>query len=171
MRISALWPPAALVMPGTTEAQELGNGAVVFQEEGRASFYGKGFDGKPTASGETFDQDAMTAAHPKLPLGTEVTVTAPSTGKQVEVEINDRGPYVGGRAIDLSQGAATRLGSAQEGVAEVKIEATKQQAEQAIDKAADVPKVERQLEDARDTATTAGTPLQQPLPPLASPAP
>jgi rare lipoprotein A len=51
--------------------------AVVFQEEGQASYYGPGFDGRPTASGERFDQDAMTAAHPKLPLGTEVTGTRP----------------------------------------------------------------------------------------------
>ena len=142
---------------------------MVFQEEGQASYYGPGFDGRPTASGERFDQDAMTAAHPKLPLGAEVTVTDPSTGRQVEVEVNDRGPYAAGRDIDLSQGAAEKLGITQEGVAGVKIEATKQQVEEAIDRPKDVPKVERQLEEARRASAEEGTPQPQPLPPLAPP--
>ena len=73
--------------------------------------------GKKTASGERFDQDELTAAHPELPLGSEVTVTNPDTGKEVEVEVNDRGPYAKGRDIDLSKAAAEELGITEEGVA------------------------------------------------------
>ena len=140
--------------------------AVVFQEKGRASYYGKGFHGRPTASGEPFDQDAMTAAHPTLPLGAEVTVTDPATAKQVEVEVNDRGPYVDGRSIDLSQGAARKLGITHEGVADVEVEATERQVEQAIDRPKEVLKVERRLEDARRAAAAEGTPQPKPLPEL-----
>ena len=107
----------------------------------------------------------MTAAHPKLPLGAEVTVTDTATGRQVEVEVNDRGPYAGGRDIDLSQGAAKKLGITQEGVAKVTIEATKQQVEEAIERPKDVPKVERQLEEARRASAAEGTPQPKPLPP------
>jgi rare lipoprotein A len=140
--------------------------ALVFREKGQASYYGKGFHGRPTASGEPFDQDAMTAAHPTLPLGAEVTVTDPATAKQVEVEVNDRGPYVDGRSIDLSQGAAGKLGITHEGVAEVEVEATERQVEQAIDRPKEVPKVERQLGDARRAAAAEGTPQPEPLPEL-----
>ena len=143
--------------------------AVVFKEEGQASYYGGQFHGRATASGKPFDQNAMTAAHPKLPLGAEVTVTDPATGRQVEVEVNDRGPYAGGRDIDLSQGAAKKLGITQEGVAKVTIEATKQQVEEAIERPKDVPKVERQLEEARRASAAEGTPQPKPLPPLAPP--
>jgi rare lipoprotein A len=143
--------------------------AVVFKEEGQASYYGGSFHGKATASGERFDRNAMTAAHPKLPLGAEVTVTDQATGRQVEVEVNDRGPYAKGRDIDLSQGAAKKLGITREGVAKVTIEATKQQVQQAIEQPKDVPKVERQLEDARRASAAEGTPQPKPLPPLAPP--
>src|SRR5688572_20607933 len=99
MRTTALGSLAAIAILATA-GPVLAQGsddAVVFREEGQASYYGPGFDGRPTASGERFDQDAMTAAHPKLPLGAEVMVTDPATGRQVEVEVNDRGPYAGGR--------------------------------------------------------------------------
>ena len=137
----------------------------MFKEEGQASYYGGQFHGRATASGKPFDQNAMTAAHPKLPLGTEVTVTDTATGRQVEVEVNDRGPYAGGRDIDLSQGAAKQLGITQEGVAKVTIEATKGQVEGAIERPKDVPKVERQLEEARRASAAEGTPQPKPLPP------
>jgi rare lipoprotein A len=156
---------AALAFVGSAFGQN-SNEAVVFQEEGKASYYGGDFHGKPTASGEPFDQDAMTAAHPKLPLGTEVTVTNPATGKQVDVEINDRGPYVDGRDIDLSQGVAKQLGITQQGVADVTIEATKEQVEEAIDSSKEVHNVEKQLEDARRSSAAEGTPQHQPLPEL-----
>ena len=108
-----LAPLAALAMfylAGSALGQAADD-AVLFKEDGKASYYGGQFHGRPTASGEPFDQNAMTAAHPKLPLGSEVTVTDPATGKQVEVEVNDRGPYVDGRAIDLSQAMSTGVRS------------------------------------------------------------
>ena len=99
------------------------SGEPVVEQVGEASFYGPGFHGKKTASGEKFDQNDLTAAHPTLPLGTNATVTNLDTGDSVEVKINDRGPYVKGRDIDLSEGAAKELGMTKDGVAPVKIEA------------------------------------------------
>ncbi len=100
-----------------------GKGEPVIEQEGEASWYGKGFHGKKTASGEKFNQNDHTAAHPTLPLGTEAKVTNLETGKSVEVEINDRGPYVKGRDIDLSKEAAGKIGIRKDGAAPVKIEA------------------------------------------------
>jgi rare lipoprotein A (peptidoglycan hydrolase) len=96
--------------------QEAGAGTT-----GVASFYGRGFHGRPTASGMRFDSSAMTAAHRSLPFGTRVRVTHLGNGRSVEVRINDRGPYVGGRIIDLSQGAAGVIGMHGQGVARVKV--------------------------------------------------
>lgn len=87
-----------------------------------ASYYGKGFAGKPTANGETFNPGDMTAAHRTLPFGTVVRVTDAVTGKSVEVRINDRGPFHGNREIDLSEGAARKLGMIGAGTAKVVIE-------------------------------------------------
>lgn len=78
-------------------------------EEGMASWYGPGFHGKRTASGERFDRYALTAAHPSLPFGTLVCVFSPKNHKSVVVRINDRGPFSKKRIIDLSQGAAQAL--------------------------------------------------------------
>lgn len=86
---------------------------------GGASWYGPGFNGKKTASGERFNQNAMTAAHRTLPLGSVVEVTDQRTGKSIKVTINDRGPFSGGRIIDLSKGAATRLGFIARGTTKV----------------------------------------------------
>ena len=141
----------------------------VFREKGEASHYGDEFEGKPTASGEPFDQDKLTAAHPELPLGSEVTVTNPETGKSVEVEVNDRGPFVEGRDIDLSKAAAEKLGIVEEGVAPVEIEATKSQVEEAIDAPKEEPKVEQQLEAAREEAAKEGTPQPKVVPDLGPP--
>ena len=99
------------------------NGKPVVEQVGEASFYGPGFHGKKTAIGDKFDQNDKTAAHPTLPLGTKATVTNLDNGNSVEVQINDRGPYVKGRDIDLSKGAAKELGMTKDGVAPVKIEA------------------------------------------------
>jgi rare lipoprotein A (peptidoglycan hydrolase) len=88
-----------------------------------ASWYGPGFHGQATASGETFNQHALTAAHRTLPLGTEATVTNLETGQSVTVTINDRGPYVPGRHLDLSQAAAKQIGLLKKGVAKVQLEA------------------------------------------------
>ena len=88
-----------------------------------ASFYGlnDGFDGKKAANGEIFDKDALTAAHKSLPFGTILKVTYPKTGKTVNVRINDRGPYIDGRDIDLSYGAAVQLGLVKHGVGKVRV--------------------------------------------------
>jgi rare lipoprotein A len=98
-----------------------------FRQIGLASWYGPGFHGKRTASGERFDQNDLTAAHRKLPLGAEVRVTNLENGRSIVVAINDRGPYVGGRVIDLSKAAARRLGIVEDGLAKVRIEATPRQ--------------------------------------------
>jgi rare lipoprotein A (peptidoglycan hydrolase) len=100
-----------------------GTGEPVIEQTGEASWYGKGFHGKKTANGEKFDQNDHTAAHPTLPLGTEAKVTNLETGKSVEVEINDRGPYTKGRDIDLSKEAAGEIDIHKDGAAPVKIEA------------------------------------------------
>jgi rare lipoprotein A len=86
---------------------------------GTASWYGPGFHGRTTASGETYNQNAMTAAHPTMQFGTKVRVVNQKTGKSVMVRINDRGPYHGGRIIDLSKGAAAKLGMINSGTAKV----------------------------------------------------
>ena len=98
-------------------------GQPIVEQVGEASFYGPGFHGKKTATGEKFNQNDKTAAHPTLPLGTKATVTNLDNGNSVDVKINDRGPYVKGRDIDLSKGAAKELGMTKGGVAPVKIEA------------------------------------------------
>lgn len=95
-----------------------------YVESGQASWYGPGFDGEQTASGAAFDQTDLTAAHPDLPFGTTVTVINLENGKQVNVEINDRGPYADDRIIDLSRAAARKLGILSDGTAEVRLEAT-----------------------------------------------
>ena len=82
---------------------------------GVASWYGPGFHGRLTANGERFNQNELTAAHKTLPFGTRVLVESPRTGKQVVVRINDRGPFIKGRVIDLSKAAAQELGLIQRG--------------------------------------------------------
>jgi rare lipoprotein A len=94
-----------------------------FEQEGIASSYGREFHGRTTSNGEPFDMNAMTAAHKTLPMGVYVRVQHKRSGKEVVVRINDRGPFVGDRIIDLSESAAERLGMLQEGVAPVKVTA------------------------------------------------
>ncbi len=91
-------------------------------ETGVASWYGPGFDGRPTSSREVYDMQAMTAAHPWLPFDTRVRVTNLDNGLAAEVRINDRGPFVGGRVIDLSFAAASRLGMIGPGTARVRLD-------------------------------------------------
>ena len=98
-------------------------GQPVVEQVGEASWYGKDFQGKKTSSGEIFNQHDLTAAHPTLPMGTKAKVTNLETGKSVQVEINDRGPYSKGRDIDLSKEAAKEIGMKKDGAAPVKIEA------------------------------------------------
>ncbi|MBL8251957.1 MAG: septal ring lytic transglycosylase RlpA family protein [Candidatus Competibacter sp.] len=102
----------AAALPNAAEASQIGT----------ASWYGPGFHGRPTASGERFNQNQMTAAHRRLPLGTRVKVTNLQNGRNIEVRINDRGPYRGGRIIDLSKAAAKRLAMHSSGVARVRVE-------------------------------------------------
>ncbi len=90
-------------------------------QTGSASWYGPGFHGRKTANGERFNQDAMTAAHRKLPLGTRIKVENLGNGKTVNLRINDRGPYAGGRILDVSKGAAGKLGMLKSGTAQVRI--------------------------------------------------
>ena len=92
-----------------------------YAQAGVASWYGEEFRGKKTANGEIYDPDKLTAAHRSLPFGTLVKVTDLSNNRQVIVRINDRGPYKRGRIIDLSLGAARRLGMVKKGLARVKI--------------------------------------------------
>jgi rare lipoprotein A len=89
---------------------------------GTASWYGKQFHGRQTASGDTYDMFQFTAAHRTLPLGTLVKVTNLRNGKWVVVKVNDRGPYVGHRVMDVSYGAAQMMGFRQRGLEKVKLE-------------------------------------------------
>lgn len=95
---------------------------VGMKERGIASWYGEDFHGWLTASGEIYDMESLTGAHRTLPLGTIVKVTNVQNGKQVRVRINDRGPYVSGRILDLSYAAAHRLGMMEGGVSAVSLE-------------------------------------------------
>lgn len=113
---SALLVFAILFICFRSEAQN------VFRQKGVASYYAESFEGKETASGEKYRAAKMTAAHLMLPFGTLVKVTNVKNGKFVEVEINDRGPFVEGRIIDLSKSAAEKIGMIHEGIADVEIE-------------------------------------------------
>jgi hypothetical protein len=89
---------------------------------GVASFYGPGFAGRSTANGEKFNPAGLTAAHRSLPFGSRVRVTNVHNGRSIVVRINDRGPFVGNRVIDLSQGAAEQIGMVQRGTARVELQ-------------------------------------------------
>ncbi len=93
-----------------------------YDETGTASFYGSRHHGKRTASGEPFDQHALTAAHRSLPFGTRVQVTNLKNQRSVVVRINDRGPHTRGRLIDLSRAAAQRLDMIRSGTARVRVQ-------------------------------------------------
>ena len=126
-RSAALLPPmfaSAMLLAGTAEAapERWANTArdgKGWKESGEASWYGAWHQGRPTSSGEPFDQNAMTAAHANLPLGSRVRVTLRDTGRSVVVTINDRQPPKPHRIIDLSRGAAARLGMVDQGVGDV----------------------------------------------------
>jgi rare lipoprotein A len=111
---------AVLYAPPHTKAQ---NGeAEIFRQEGIASWYGPEFDGRPTASGEIFNSSFLTAAHPTLPYGTMLRVTNRHNNKQVMVRVNDRGPFVSARIIDVSRAAAEQLDMISTGTAPVLVE-------------------------------------------------
>ncbi|MBL1154791.1 MAG: septal ring lytic transglycosylase RlpA family protein [Ignavibacteriota bacterium] len=91
----------------------------------KASWYGPGFHGKKTANGEIYDQMSFTAAHKSLKFGTLLKITNPKNGKSVIIRINDRGPYISGRDLDLSKAAALELGLMRNGVGRMKVEEIK----------------------------------------------
>jgi len=125
---SKIWLAAAGVLlftaAGVPMAGAMDINLAAFQQTGKASWYGRAFHGKETASGVPFNQHALTAAHRSLPLGTVVQVTNIDNGKSVTVTINDRGPYIRGRIIDLSRRAAQHLGFEEDGLAKVAIVVT-----------------------------------------------
>lgn len=100
---------------------------VEFVDKGnmKASWYGPGFHGRLTANGEIYDQMSFTAAHKSLKFGTLLKITNPRNNKSVVIRINDRGPYVSGRDLDLSKAAALELGMVKRGVAKIKVEEIK----------------------------------------------
>ena len=110
--------PEPEAVPVIEENKERGS----FIAEGNASFYGGKFHGRKTASGAIFNKHAMTAAHRNLPFGTRVRVTHVRNGRSVVVTINDRGPFIKSRIIDVSRAAAEQLGMVQQGVARVRLE-------------------------------------------------
>ena len=110
-----------LALPAAAAAAE------EIRQAGEASYYSHRFQGKPTASGERFDQRKDTAASPDLPLGARATVTNEANGQSVDVTINDRGPYVDGRILDVSKDAAKRLGMTKDGTAPVTVEVKPEQ--------------------------------------------
>ena len=101
------------------------SGKAIWQESGLASFYSPEFHGRETANGERLNMKALTAAHKTLPFNSIVRVTLLETGKSTVVRINDRGPFVKGRIIDLSGGAAKKIGLNNQGIGRVKIELLK----------------------------------------------
>lgn len=113
--------PVTIPNPGETKTLSE-HDMTGFLQGGKASFYHDKFDGRKTASGAIFSNALMTAAHRTLPLGTWVRVTYPKNGNSIEVFVNDRGPYVSGRIIDLSKKAFEQLDSLRRGVIEVIIE-------------------------------------------------
>src|SRR5205809_7003481 len=114
----ALWLVGAAGCAAVRAPAPITNGVQV----GVASWYGPGVHGNRTANGEIYDQYELTAAHPSLPLGTRVMVTNLENGRAVQVRVNDRGPFVDGRAIDLSYAAARTIGMVGPGTVRVRIE-------------------------------------------------
>jgi len=104
------WAPAARAGQAAEPTEEAKTLLQRIVARGQASFYGRGLQGRRTASGERFDRKALTAAHPTLPFGTLVQVENLITGRSVVVRINDRGPFARGRIIDLSEAAGSLIG-------------------------------------------------------------
>ena len=110
---------AALLLVGFDADARMTSGDV---QTGKASYYHDRFHGRTTASGAKYNKNALSAAHKTLPLGSKVKVTDARTGKSVVVRINDRGPFIKGRVIDLSRAAAKEIGLTKKGVSPVKVE-------------------------------------------------
>ena len=115
-------PPAPATAPAPMSPQAGRGNDATRTLRGRVSLYGSEFAGRKTASGETFDPDALTMAHRTLPFGTRVRVTNLENQRSVEVVVNDRGPAVAGRIADLSRAAAARIGMIADGVVDALLE-------------------------------------------------
>jgi len=115
-------PPAPAAAGGQPRAGNQPSVPIVQGEQGLASWYGRPYHGRPTSSGEIYNMYAMTAAHRTLPFGTQIRVHDLDNGQTVEVRINDRGPFVEGRIIDLSYSAAKAMGMLGAGIARVRLE-------------------------------------------------
>jgi rare lipoprotein A len=113
------WKVSTVIFVGILTPLSLSSFAMS-AETGTASFYGKGFHGRRAANGEIFDMNAMTAAHRSLPFGTRLQVTNMKNGRSVVVRIQDRGPYISGRVLDLSYGAARALDMVESGIVRVR---------------------------------------------------
>ncbi|MFO8029981.1 MAG: septal ring lytic transglycosylase RlpA family protein [Cyclonatronaceae bacterium] len=124
VNISILWLVLLLLAPAFVTSCEMKDGedADVVLQEGVASWYGPGFHGRRTSNGEIYDANDSTAAHRTLPFDTIVRVVDTETERSVQVRINDRGPYVGDRIIDLSRAAAETLDMLDSGTAQVRLE-------------------------------------------------
>lgn len=107
---------------GGGKNKHVAHGAHGGVEYGIASWYGKPYHGRQTASGEKYNMNDLTAAHRTLPFGTKVRVTRLDTGQSVVVRINDRGPFVRGRVIDLSREGAKKIGMVNDGITDVRVE-------------------------------------------------
>src|SRR5262245_52774158 len=142
------------------------------RQEGIASWYGPGFHGKRTANGEIYDQYELTAAHQTLPLGTRVMVTSLTNGRGVEVRVNDRGPFVGGRIVDLSYAAARVIGMIGPGTMPVRLDVIDRDVQMAsrrpIDVVVPAPTRARPVESRPEPAPVAA---RAPEPPPAAPEP
>lgn len=124
MRTRMLTVPILLAFAaGCSESPQADANESTLTQMGKASYYARSFHGEQTASGETFNQNELVAAHKTLPFDTRVQVTNLENGKTVTVRINDRGPFKPGRIIDLSRVAANRIDLLEDGIAPVKIEA------------------------------------------------
>ncbi len=123
MRLIALLAMVAFTACATSaqESRRSGTQTAAYSQVGVASWYGGKFHGRKTASGEVYDQNRMTAAHRTLPFGTRVEVTNLRNGRSVVVTINDRGPFIKGRIIDVSRRAAGKLGFRNQGVTRVRV--------------------------------------------------
>jgi rare lipoprotein A len=117
----AIWTPS-IAPAKTVNHPSRGHQVREVKLVGAASFYGKKFHGRRTASGEVFNNNALTAAHRTLPFGTKVKVTSVRSGLSVIVRINDRGPFIAGRIIDLSRAAAQKIGLLHRGISTVRLE-------------------------------------------------
>ncbi len=120
-----LFALATLGCSSNFQSREKGGGSAVYIESGKASFYADKHQSKKTASGELYNHNLKTAAHRVLPFGSLVKVTNSANGKSTIVKINDRGPFVKGRIIDLSKSAFNSIGNTSSGLINVKIEVIK----------------------------------------------